>query len=91
VNVRDLHDRTAEILRQVEEDAPIFVTRYGKPIVVIQGLAKEDLEGFAMLTDPKLRRGLEQARDDVAARRVSGLDESTADYRSLRVAAEIAP
>jgi len=84
VNVRDLHDRTAEILRQVEEDAPIFVTRYGKPIAVIRGLAQEDLEGFALLTDPKLRRGLEEARADVTAGRVSSLDELLAEIQPKR-------
>ena len=84
VNVRDLHDRTAEILRQVEEDAPIFVTRYGKPIAVIRGLAQEDLEGFALLTDPKLRRGLEEARADVTAGRVSDLDELMAEIQPKR-------
>ena len=84
VNVRDLHDRTAEILRQVEEDAPIFVTRYGKPIAVIRGLAQEDLEDMVMLTDPKLHKGLEEARADVAAGRVSGLDELMAEIQPKR-------
>jgi len=82
VNVRDLHDRTAEILRQAEGDAPGFVTRYGKPIVVIRGLAQEDLEDLAMLTDPKLREGLEEARADVAAERVSSLDELIAEVQA---------
>ena len=90
MNVRDLHDRTAEILRQAEGDTPVFVTRYGRPIAVIRGLAQEELEDLTRLTDSRLRNGLEEAHADMAARRVSGLDESTADYRSLRVAAEIA-
>jgi len=68
-----------EILQQVEEDTPIFVTRYGKPIAVIRGLAKDDLEGFALLTDAKLRRGLEEAPADMTAGRVSSLDELIAD------------
>ena len=75
MNVRDIHNRTAEVLRQAEGGTPAFVTRYGKPIAVIRGLAKEDLEGLAMLTDLKLRNGLEEARADVVAGRVSGLDE----------------
>ena len=82
VNVRDLHNRTAEILRQAEGDTPVFVTRYGKPIAVIRGLVQEDLEDLAMLTDPKLRKGLEEARADVAAKRVSGLDELMAEIQA---------
>ena len=82
VNVRDLHNRTAEILRQAEGDTPVLVTRYGKPIAVIRSLAKEDLEGLAMLTDPKLRTGLEEARADVAAERASGLGELMAEIQA---------
>ena len=43
-------------------------------------LAKfEDLKDLAMLTDSKLREGSEEARADVAAERVSNLDELTAE------------
>ncbi|RLG19440.1 type II toxin-antitoxin system prevent-host-death family antitoxin, partial [Candidatus Micrarchaeota archaeon] len=31
VNVRDLHNRTSEILREAASGKPIFITRYGKP------------------------------------------------------------
>ncbi|GAH90349.1 unnamed protein product [marine sediment metagenome] len=79
VNVRDLHDRTAEILRKVGEGNPVFVTRYGKPIAVIRDLAEEDLEGLVMLSDPKLREGLGEARADVVAGRVSDLDDLIAE------------
>jgi len=81
VNVRDLHDRTTEILRRVKEGDPVVVTRYGKPIAVIRDLAEEDLEGLAMMSDPKLRKGLEEARADVAAERVSDLDELIAEVQ----------
>ena len=81
-NVRDLHNCTAEILRQAEGDIPIFVTCYGNPIAIIRGLAEEDLEGLAMLTDPKLRKGLEEIRVDVAAGRASGLDELIAELQA---------
>ena len=79
VNVKDLHDRTAEILREVKDGKPVFVTRYGKPIAVIRDLEEEDLEGLVMLSDPKLRKGLEEARADVAAGRVSDLNDLIAE------------
>lgn len=82
VNVRDLHDRTAEILRDVKNGNPIFVTRYGKPIAVIRDLAEDDLEGLVMLSDPKLRQGLDEARADVAAGRVSDLDDLIAETKA---------
>ena len=82
VNVRELHDRTAEILREVKNGNPIFVTRYGKPIAVIRDLAEDDLEGLVMLADPKLREGLEEARADVAEGRVSGVDDLMAETKA---------
>ena len=84
VTVRNLHDRTAEILRQAEEDAPVFVTRYGRPIAVIRSLAQEDLEDLTMLTDPELRKGLEEGRADVTVGRVSDLDELMAEIQPKR-------
>lgn len=68
VNVSDLHNRTAEILCKVKDGNPVFVTRYGKPIAVIRDLAEEDLEGLVMLSDPKLHKGLEEARADCNGR-----------------------
>ena len=82
VNVRDLHDRTAEILREVKNGNPVFVTRYGKPIAVIRDLAEDDLEGLVMLSDPKLRKGLDEARADVAAGRVSDLDDLVTETKA---------
>jgi len=83
VNVRELHDRTAEILREIKNGNPVFVTRYGKPIAVIRDLAEDDLEGLVMLSEPKLRKGLEEARADAAAGRVSDLDDLMAETKAL--------
>jgi len=83
VNVRELHDRTAEILREIKNGNPVFVTRYGKPIAVIRDLAEDDLEGLVMLSDPKLRQGLDEARADAAAGRVSDLDDLMAETKAL--------
>ena len=82
VNVRDLHNRTAKILRKVKDGNPVFVTRYGKPIAVIRDLAEEDLEGLVMLSDPKLGKGLEEARADVMAGQLSDLDDLIAEAKA---------
>jgi len=68
VNVRDLHNCRAEILRQAEGNATAFVTRYGKPIAIIRSLAQEDLEDLALLANPELRKGLE---DEIFCRDVA--------------------
>ena len=43
--------------------------------MIIRSLAADDLEALAVLTDPKLRNELEEARADVTAGRVSGPDK----------------
>jgi prevent-host-death family protein len=88
VNVKDLHDRTSEILRRAEEGKPIFVTRRGKPVAVIRGLSPEDLEDLVMLYHPSFRNDLEEAFRDLAAGRVVPLDEAIA--RTNREAARTA-
>lgn len=70
VNVRELHNRTSEMLRRVVGGYPVFVTRRGKPIAVIRGLTKEDLEDLVLLHHPQFQGGLEEALDDVRAGRV---------------------
>lgn len=74
VNVKELHDRTSEILREVAKGDPVFITRYGKPVAVIPDLTDEELEGFIMFSHPSFRKDLDAARADVATGRVSALD-----------------
>jgi len=69
VNVRELHNRTSEILRRVMGGYPVFVTRRGKPIALIHGLTKEDLEDLVLLHHPQFQEGLEEALGDVRAGR----------------------
>ena len=82
MNVKDLHDHTAEILHKVNDGDAVFVTRYGEPIAVIRSSAEEDLEGLIMLSDQRLHKGLEEARANVAAGRVTELDELIAEAQA---------
>jgi prevent-host-death family protein len=73
VNVKELHDRTSKILRQAAEGEPVFITRYGKPVAVIHDVTQDELEGLVVLSHPDFRKGLEQARKDATAGRVTSL------------------
>ncbi len=77
VSVKELHDRTSEILRIVA-DGPVFVTRNGKPVAVIRGLSEEELEDLVMLGEPMFKNSLDEAFADLAAGRVVPLDEAIA-------------
>jgi len=78
VTVRELHDRTSEILRAAAAEKVVFVTRNGKPVAVIRGLSEEDLEDLVMLHDPTFREALDDAFSDLEAGRVIPLDEAVA-------------
>ena len=52
VGVRELHDRLSEHLDRVEHGAEVVVTRRGKPVARLSGLAVQDL------LDDLVRRGL---------------------------------
>ena len=51
VGVRELHDRLSEYLERVEGGGEIIVTRRGRPVARLSGLAERPLEALA-------RRGL---------------------------------
>lgn len=78
VNVRDLHNRTSEILKMAAGAKAVFVTRRGKPVAVICGLSAEDVEDLVMVHHPTFRQELDEAFADLAAGRVVSLDEAIA-------------
>jgi prevent-host-death family protein len=43
VNVRELHNRTSEVLRRAKDGKLVFITQRGKPVAVLRGLIEEEL------------------------------------------------
>jgi len=78
VSVKELHDKTSEILRAAADTKAVFVTRRGKPIAVIRGLSTEELEDLVMVHHPALMQELAESFADLAAGRVVPLDEAIA-------------
>ena len=81
--MRELYNRTSDVLRQVMEGKVVFITRRGRPIGVLRGLSKEELEEFALLHHPSFRRALKEALADVKAGRTSSLEEVLARLESI--------
>ncbi|MCX6096825.1 MAG: type II toxin-antitoxin system prevent-host-death family antitoxin [Candidatus Bipolaricaulota bacterium] len=75
VNIKELHDRTPEVIRQAADGNPVFITRYGKPVATLRDLSEEEQEGLALFDHPAQRRAVETARADAAAGRVTSLSE----------------
>ena len=79
VSIKEPHDETSEVIRRIQKQGPVIVTRHGKPVAVIQPLTEEELEDFLLLHHPKFRKGLEEALEDYASRRIKHLSEVKVD------------
>lgn len=61
VGIRELRDRTPDILRRVENGEPAIVTRHGRPVATILAFSEEDLEDYVLARHPKVRRLMRKA------------------------------
>lgn len=76
VNIKELHDKTSEILRRLEgDDEEVIITSYGKPKAVLRRLTEEDLEDYVLANHPKFKEALEKACQDAIEGEVTDLEE----------------
>jgi len=61
VNVRDLKNKTSEILRNSEKE-DVVVTVNGKPRAVLTAIREDDLEDYILAKSPRILRVLKEAR-----------------------------
>jgi prevent-host-death family protein len=62
-NVRELKNRTSEILKLAEKE-DVIVTSRGKPTAIIKGISEEDFEDHLLENNPKFLAALEKAREE---------------------------
>ncbi|MCX5846306.1 MAG: type II toxin-antitoxin system Phd/YefM family antitoxin [Deltaproteobacteria bacterium] len=66
-NVRELKNKTSEILRQAEKEAVIITSR-GKPRAVLTAVSEDDFEDYLLERTPDLIDILAEAREEYRAR-----------------------
>lgn len=66
-NVRELKNKTSEILRKAEKEA-VVITSKGKPRAIITAISEEDFEDYLLESSPQLLQVLEEARKEYTAR-----------------------
>lgn len=59
--VRDLKNRTSEMLRLAGSGKNVLITRHGRPVAVLHGLGEEDIEDWVLGHHPGLRASIEEA------------------------------
>ena len=62
-NVRELKNKTSEILRKAEKET-VVITSNGKPRVIITAISEEDFEDYLLESSPQLLQVLEEARQE---------------------------
>jgi prevent-host-death family protein len=62
-NVRELKNKTSEILRLAEKEE-VVVTSRGKPTAIIKGVSEEDFEDYLLENNPKFLAALEKAKEE---------------------------
>jgi len=80
-SVRELHNKTAEVLAQAEKE-DIIITVRGKPKAVLRRLQQDELEDYLLAHHPKFQRMLKEAWEDYQLH--GGVDLDTLLERSRR-------
>lgn len=78
-NVRELKNKTSEILRKAEKETVIITTR-GKPRAVVMAISEDDFEDYLLEHSPKLLDILEEAKEEYLRKGAVKLE----DYLSTR-------
>jgi prevent-host-death family protein len=73
-NVRELKNKTSEILRKAEKEA-VIITSNGKPRALITAISEEDFEDYLLEKSPKLIEALEEARREYRVKGGISLDD----------------
>lgn len=74
VGVRELKNRTAEILRALERrGSAVVVTRHGKPTALILPVGSPEAEDYVLAHAPEIVASLREAESDLRAGRTTSL------------------
>jgi prevent-host-death family protein len=74
VGIRDLKNRTAQIVRAVEEEgSAVVVTRHGRPAALILPIDSPEAEDYALSHASEVVSSLREAESDLRAGRTTTL------------------
>ncbi|HUO78428.1 MAG TPA: type II toxin-antitoxin system prevent-host-death family antitoxin [Thermodesulfovibrionales bacterium] len=82
-NVRELKNKTSEILRKAEKEA-VIITSKGKPRAMVTAISEEDFEDYLLETSPGLQSTLAEALAEYHAKGGVPLDDYLAKRKKRR-------
>lgn len=86
-NVRELKNRTSEMLRIASGGRDVLITVHGKPVAVLHGLKEEDLEDYVLSRHPGLRASIEKAQKEYRRKGGESLERAITRLGKRRVRA----
>jgi len=73
VNVRELKNKTSEVLRMAQERDVIVISR-SKPVAIIRHFDEDELEDYVLMNHPDFLAQMEKAYQDAKAGRTTEID-----------------
>jgi prevent-host-death family protein len=83
-NVRELKNKTSEILRKAEKETVIITSR-GKPKAMVTAISEEDFEDYLIERTPELIDALEEAAKEYARKGGITLENYISGRKKSRV------
>ncbi|MBM3705760.1 MAG: type II toxin-antitoxin system prevent-host-death family antitoxin [Actinobacteria bacterium] len=74
-NVAELHNKTAEVLREVNEAGYVIITSHGKAIAYIKKFSEDEIEDFVIENHPSIRESILNSYNDYINKGGIDLDE----------------
>lgn len=82
--VRDLKNRTSELLRKARSEGSVIVTNHGKPVAAVIPLDPEDVEDFLLAHNPKIQAAVRRGTEDAKAGKVYSVEELIEEEERLK-------
>lgn len=78
-SVRELKNKTSELLRHTRGGEDILITLRGKPVAILRSLSEDGLEDYIIANHPKLRAKVAEAYQDYLVHGGIALDDLIAE------------
>ncbi len=73
VNVRELKNKTSEVLR-IAQDRDVIVLSRSKPIAIIRHFDEDELEDYVLMNHPDFLAQMEKSYQDIKAGKTTDID-----------------
>lgn len=81
VNVRELKNKTSEVLRMAQ-DRDVIVLSRSKPIAIIRHFDEDELEDYVLMNHPDFLAQMEKSYQDAKAGKTTNIDEYLASLEA---------